>query len=131
MTVKLAADYEDLREVARRHGIEISATRVRKVVRHFEAEKGEKARAWRRILEQTTGALLRQSARRTDRSSRAPRRARSASALVERVEQVGVLLVDHVALDLQRRRQLAGLLREVVVEDDELLDLLDPRVAAR
>jgi hypothetical protein len=35
---------------------------VRKVVRHFEAEKGEKSRAWRRILEQTTGALLRQSA---------------------------------------------------------------------
>ena len=61
VTVKLASDYEDLREVARRHGIEISATRVRKVVRHFEAEK-EKSRAWRRILEQTTGALLRQSA---------------------------------------------------------------------
>jgi NTE family protein len=61
VTVKLASDYEDLREVAQRHGIEISATRVRKVVRHFEAEK-EKSRAWRRILEQTTGALLRQSA---------------------------------------------------------------------
>jgi NTE family protein len=61
VTVKLASDYEDLREVAGRHGIEISATRVRKVVRHFEAEK-EKSRAWRRILEQTTGALLRQSA---------------------------------------------------------------------
>ena len=60
VTVKLASDYEDLREVAQRHGIEISATRVRKVVRHFEAEK-EKSRAWRRILEQTTGALLRQS----------------------------------------------------------------------
>jgi NTE family protein len=61
VTVKLASDYEDLREIAKRHGIEISATRVRKVVRHFEAEK-EKTRAWRRILEQTTGALLRQSA---------------------------------------------------------------------
>ena len=61
VTVKLASDYEDLREVAQRHGIEISATRVRKVVRHFDAEK-EKSRAWRRILEQTTGALLRQSA---------------------------------------------------------------------
>ena len=61
VTVKLASDYEDLREVAQRHGIEISATRVRKVVRHFSAEK-EKSRAWRRILEQTTGALLRQSA---------------------------------------------------------------------
>ncbi|HKH16558.1 MAG TPA: patatin-like phospholipase family protein [Solirubrobacteraceae bacterium] len=61
VTVKLASDYDDLREVAQRHGIQISATRVRKVVRHFEAEK-EKSRAWRRILEQTTSALLRQSA---------------------------------------------------------------------
>ena len=61
VTVKLAADYEHLREVAGRHGINISATRVRKVVRHFAAEK-EKSGAWRRILEQTTSALLRQSA---------------------------------------------------------------------
>jgi len=61
VTVKLAADYDHLREVAGRHGINISATRVRKVMRHFEAEK-EKTAAWRRILEQTTGALLRQSA---------------------------------------------------------------------
>jgi NTE family protein len=61
VTVKLAADYENLREVAARHGIEVSATRVRKVVRHFESEPGEKSRAWRRILEQTTGTLLRQS----------------------------------------------------------------------
>jgi predicted acylesterase/phospholipase RssA len=62
VTVKLAADYEEWREVLARHGIEISATRVRKVVRHFEAEPGENAPAWRRILEQTTSALLRQSA---------------------------------------------------------------------
>jgi NTE family protein len=61
VTVKLAADYERLREITARHGFEISATRVRKVVQHFEVEK-EKSRAWRRILEQTTGALLRQSA---------------------------------------------------------------------
>jgi hypothetical protein len=61
VTVKLASDYEDLRKVAQRHGIDISATRVRKVMRHFQPEK-EKSRAWRRILEQTTGALLRQSA---------------------------------------------------------------------
>jgi NTE family protein len=61
VTVKLASDYDDLREVAKRHGIEISATRVRKVVRHIDAAETEKA-AWRRILEQTTGALLRQSA---------------------------------------------------------------------
>jgi predicted acylesterase/phospholipase RssA len=62
VTVKLAADYEQLREVCHRHGIEISATRVRKVVRHFSDGEPEKRRAWRRILEQTTGALLRQSA---------------------------------------------------------------------
>ena len=60
VTLKLAKDYEEIREVCRRHGIEISATRVRKLVRHFSAER-EKTRAWRRILEQTTGALLRQS----------------------------------------------------------------------
>ena len=59
VTLKLAKDYDEIREVCRRHGIEISATRVRKVVRHFSAER-EKTRAWRRILEQTTGALLRQ-----------------------------------------------------------------------
>jgi predicted acylesterase/phospholipase RssA len=62
VTVKLAADYDQWRETLARHGIEISATRVRKVVRHFEAEQGATAPAWRRILEQTTSALLRQSA---------------------------------------------------------------------
>jgi NTE family protein len=61
VTVKLAQDYETLRETCARHGIEISATRVRKVVRHFADEK-EPVRAWRRILEQTTGTLLRASA---------------------------------------------------------------------
>jgi hypothetical protein len=61
VTLKLAEDYDSFRTVAERHGIEISATRVRRVVRHFAAEK-EKTRAWRKILEQTTGALLRQSA---------------------------------------------------------------------
>ncbi len=61
VTEKLAASYEQWREVAKRHGIQISATRVRKVVEHYSAEK-ERTRAWRRILEQTTGTLLRQSA---------------------------------------------------------------------
>jgi NTE family protein len=60
VTLKLAEDYDRFREVCDRHGIEISATRVRKVVKHFATEK-EKVRAWRKILEQTTGALLRQS----------------------------------------------------------------------
>ena len=63
VTYKLANDYESLHEVCARHGIEISATRVRKVVRHFEGgTEPERSRAWRRILEQTTGTLLRQSA---------------------------------------------------------------------
>lgn len=62
VTVKLSEDYDRLRRVAARHGIEISATRVRKVVRHFAAaEPGETAR-WRSILEQTRATLLRQSA---------------------------------------------------------------------
>ena len=61
VTLKLAQDYDHFKEVCDRHGIEISATRVRKVVKHFAAEK-ERTRAWRKILEQTTGALLRQSA---------------------------------------------------------------------
>jgi NTE family protein len=61
VTLKLAEDYDHYREICERHGIELSATRVRKVVKHFAAEK-ERTRAWRKILEQTTGALLRQSA---------------------------------------------------------------------
>jgi NTE family protein len=61
VTLKLAHDYPRFKRVCARHGIEISATRVRKVVKHFEAER-EKTRAWRKILEQTTSTLLRQSA---------------------------------------------------------------------
>jgi NTE family protein len=61
VTLKLAQDYPRFKRICARHGIEISATRVRKVVKHFEAER-EKTRAWRKILEQTTSTLLRQSA---------------------------------------------------------------------
>jgi predicted acylesterase/phospholipase RssA len=61
VTLKLAGDYSRFKRICARHGIEISATRVRKVVKHFEAER-EKTRAWRKILEQTTTTLLRQSA---------------------------------------------------------------------
>ncbi len=60
VTLRLAQDYDTLRTVCAKHGIEISAARVRKVVRKFDKER-EKTAAWRRILEQTTGALLRQS----------------------------------------------------------------------
>jgi NTE family protein len=60
VTLKLAQDYDELKAVCAKHGIEISATRVRKVVKRFSKER-ENTAAWRRILEQTTGALLRQS----------------------------------------------------------------------
>ncbi len=61
VTLKLANDYERLNEISRRHGIEISPERVRQVVEHFTAQP-ERRRGWKRILEQTTGALVRQSA---------------------------------------------------------------------
>jgi predicted acylesterase/phospholipase RssA len=61
VTLKLADDYPRFKRICARHGIKISATRVRKVVEHFAAER-EKTRAWRKILEQTTSTLLRQSA---------------------------------------------------------------------
>ncbi|MGN6170440.1 MAG: patatin-like phospholipase family protein, partial [Solirubrobacteraceae bacterium] len=61
VTLRLANDYPHFKRICARHGIEISATRVRKVVKHFESER-ESTRAWRKILEQTTSTLLRQSA---------------------------------------------------------------------
>jgi NTE family protein len=60
VTIKLAKDYDRFAEICAKHGIEISATRVRRVIKHFEKER-ERTAAWRRILEQTTGALLRQA----------------------------------------------------------------------
>jgi NTE family protein len=60
VTLKLTEDYDRFQAICDRHGLEISPTRVRKVVQHFGAEP-ERTRAWRKILEQTTGALLRQS----------------------------------------------------------------------
>jgi NTE family protein len=60
VTFKLAEDYDRLKAICAKHGVEISATRVRKVMQKFDEER-EKTAAWRRILEQTTGALLRQS----------------------------------------------------------------------
>jgi hypothetical protein len=66
VTEQLAFGYPRFREICGRHGIQISATRVRNVMKHFEAEEG-RTRARRKILEQTTGALLRQSAQPGDR----------------------------------------------------------------
>lgn len=52
---------------------------------------------------------------------------RRAARFVEPGEHVGVFVVDDPALDLHGRRQLAVHLGEVVAEDREALDLLDPR----
>lgn len=60
VTYHLLDEYERYSEIWARHGIEISERRVRSVVDHFEAEE-EQVGAWRKILEGTTGALLRQS----------------------------------------------------------------------
>ncbi|MGO9789296.1 MAG: patatin-like phospholipase family protein [Solirubrobacteraceae bacterium] len=61
VTLKLANDYPHFKQVCARHGVEISIARLRKVVKHFQTER-EKASAWRKIMEQTTSTLLRQSA---------------------------------------------------------------------
>jgi NTE family protein len=58
VTLKLARDYDRYKAVAARHGIEISARRVRHVLDQVERER-EELSAWRRVLEQTTTALLR------------------------------------------------------------------------
>ncbi len=60
VTLKLAHDYPSFKRICARHSVEISPSRVRKVVKHFEAER-EPIRAWRKILEQTTSALVRQT----------------------------------------------------------------------
>jgi predicted acylesterase/phospholipase RssA len=60
VTKHLAGEYNRYQEIAERHGIEISGRRVRKVVEHFDSER-EHVSAWRKILEGTTGALLRQA----------------------------------------------------------------------
>jgi predicted acylesterase/phospholipase RssA len=61
VTATLARDYEHFEEIAQRHGIEISGRRVRRVVERAAEEEPEQSSAWRRVLEQTTSVLLRQS----------------------------------------------------------------------
>ncbi|HEX3518499.1 MAG TPA: patatin-like phospholipase family protein [Solirubrobacteraceae bacterium] len=60
VTKQLAGEYERYQDVAERHGFQISGKRVREVVEHFD-EENEEVSAWRKILEGTTGALLRQA----------------------------------------------------------------------
>ena len=60
VTKQLAGEYERYQEVAERHGLEISAKRVRKVVQHFD----ERARVGQRLAQDPRGhhlALLRQA----------------------------------------------------------------------
>jgi predicted acylesterase/phospholipase RssA len=61
VTLKLASEYDSLKAICAKHGIEISANRVRKVVSKFAEQPEERSAGWRRILEQTTTGLLRQS----------------------------------------------------------------------
>jgi NTE family protein len=58
VTLKLARDYDRYKAIAERHGIQISARRVRHVLDQVGREREEQS-AWRRVLEQTTAALLR------------------------------------------------------------------------
>jgi predicted acylesterase/phospholipase RssA len=58
VTQRLARDYDRYKAVAERHGIEISAGRVRTVLEQVDRER-EKRSAWRRVLELTNAALLR------------------------------------------------------------------------
>jgi predicted acylesterase/phospholipase RssA len=60
VTLRLARDYERYKTIAERHGIEISARRIKHVLDQVERER-DTAPAWRRVFEQTTSALLRQS----------------------------------------------------------------------
>jgi NTE family protein len=61
VTATLAKDYERYKETAERHGLEISGRRVSRVVERAAQEEPEQASAWRRVLEQTTSVLLRQT----------------------------------------------------------------------
>jgi predicted acylesterase/phospholipase RssA len=58
VTATLAKDYDRYKEISERHGLEISERRVRRAVERASEEEPEQASAWRRVLEQTTAALL-------------------------------------------------------------------------
>jgi hypothetical protein len=61
VTATLAQDYERYEEIAQKHGLEISERRVRRVVETAAEEEPGQVSAWKRVLEQTTSVLLRQS----------------------------------------------------------------------
>ena len=61
VTAALAREYDRYSEIAERHGLEISEKRVRRVVEKASEEEPGPTSAWKRVLEQTTSVLLRQS----------------------------------------------------------------------
>jgi NTE family protein len=61
VTATLAKDYDSFEEIAERHGLEISGRRVNRVVERAAEEEQEQNSTWRRVLEQTTSTLLRQT----------------------------------------------------------------------
>ena len=69
VTATLARDYERYKEIAERHGIEISARRVSRVVERAAEEEPEQTSAWRRVLEQTTSVCCASRARRPSPSA--------------------------------------------------------------
>ncbi|MFN2612002.1 MAG: patatin-like phospholipase family protein [Solirubrobacterales bacterium] len=69
VTNALARDYDHLKSLTARHGIEISPRRVKQVLDTVEEEEAGENSVWRRVLEQTTGALLRQSRERETTAS--------------------------------------------------------------
>ncbi len=58
VTATLAQDYDRYKEIAERHGLEISERRVRRAVERASEEEPEQTSAWRRVLGQTTAGLL-------------------------------------------------------------------------
>ncbi|MFM8519694.1 MAG: patatin-like phospholipase family protein [Solirubrobacterales bacterium] len=61
VTARLADNYDEFKQITERHGLEISATRLRKVIRTVKEQEPSEASVWRRIFDQTTGSLLRQT----------------------------------------------------------------------
>jgi NTE family protein len=61
VTVRLAEQYDRYKQIAARHGIEISAERVNEALAEIAAEPAKQS-AWRRVLSQTTGVVRRSAA---------------------------------------------------------------------
>jgi hypothetical protein len=72
VTLKLADDYPQFKRICARHGIQISATRVRKVVKHFGPSANQRAcgeRSSSRRPRRCCASLLSSDDRAADQSS--------------------------------------------------------------